>query len=81
MTRSPLNRLARVGLLACLAALVAAPVAAQELNLYTTREPGLIQPLLDAFTEQSGVTVNSLFVRGGLAERVGPRAHGRRPTC
>ena len=71
MTRSPLNRLARVGLLACLAALVAAPVAAQELNLYTTREPGLIQPLLDAFTEQSGVTVNSLFVRGGLAERVG----------
>ncbi len=71
MTRSPLNRLARVGLLACLAALVAAPVAAQDLNLYTTREPGLIQPLLDAFTEQSGVTVNSLFVRGGLAERVG----------
>ena len=71
MTRSSLNRLARVGLLACLAALVAAPVAAQELNLYTTREPGLIQPLLDAFTEQSGVTVNSLFVRGGLAERVG----------
>ena len=71
MTRSPLNRLARVGLLACLAALVTAPVAAQELNLYTTREPGLIQPLLDAFTEQSGVTVNSLFVRGGLAERVG----------
>jgi iron(III) transport system substrate-binding protein len=60
-----------VGLLACLAALVAGPVAAQELNLYTTREPGLIQPLLDAFTEQSGVTVNSLFVRGGLAERVG----------
>ena len=71
MTRSPLNRLTRVGLLACLAALVAGPVAAQELNLYTTREPGLIQPLLDAFTEQSGVTVNSLFVRGGLAERVG----------
>ena len=71
MTRSSLDRLARVGLLACLAALVAAPVAAQELNLYTTREPGLIQPLLDAFTEQSGVTVNSLFVRDGLAERVG----------
>ncbi len=71
ITRSPLNRLTRVGLLACLAALVAGPVAAQELNLYTTREPGLIQPLLDAFTEQSGVTVNSLFVRGGLAERVG----------
>ena len=70
MTHSPLNRLARMSLLACLTALAAAPVAAQELNLYTTREPGLIQPLLDAFTEQSGVTVNSIFVRDGLAERV-----------
>ena len=26
---------------------MAAPVAAQEVNLYTTREPGLIKPLLD----------------------------------
>lgn len=70
MTRSPLNRLARVSLLACLITLAAAPAAAQEVNLYTTREPGLIQPLLEAFTEQSGVTVNSIFVRDGLAERV-----------
>src|SRR5688572_6582670 len=48
------------------------PVAAlaQEVNLYTTREPGLIQPLLDAFTKSSGIKVNSIFVRDGLAERV-----------
>jgi len=43
---------------------------AAELNIYTTREPGLIQPLLDAFTVSSGVKVNTVFLRDGLAERV-----------
>jgi len=51
---------------------VAAPVAAgaQEVHLYTTREPGLIQPLLDAFTKESGIQVKSIFIKDGLAERV-----------
>ena len=44
--------------------------AGQEVNLYTTREPGLIRPLLEAFSKQSGIKVNSIFVRDGLAERV-----------
>jgi iron(III) transport system substrate-binding protein len=44
--------------------------AGQEVNLYTTREPGLIQPLLEAFSKQSGIKVSSIFVRDGLAERV-----------
>jgi len=58
-------------------ALLATGVAsAQEVNLYTTREPGLIQPLLDAFTEETGIEVNSIFVRDGLAERVA--AEGQR---
>jgi len=54
------------------AALFAAALSAQaqEVNLYTTREPGLIQPLLDAFTAETGIKVNSIFVRDGLAERV-----------
>ena len=50
--------------------------AAEEVNLYTTREPGLIQPLLDAFSKESGVRVNTVFVRDGLLERV--RAEGAR---
>lgn len=59
------------------AALIGAHAAgAAEVNLYTTREPGLIQPLLDAFTAQSGVKVNTVFVKDGLAERVA--AEGRR---
>ncbi len=52
-----------------LAALIG-PASAAEVNLYTTREPGLIRPLLDAYTAKSGVTVNTVFVEKGLAERV-----------
>lgn len=43
---------------------------AQELNLYTSREPGLIDPLLKAFTDSTGITVNTIFLKDGLAERV-----------
>lgn len=52
--------------------LVAAPAAAdaQTVNLYTTREPGLMKPLMDAFTKATGIAVNSIFVKDGLAERV-----------
>ncbi len=44
--------------------------AAGEVSLYTTREPKLIQPLLDAFTKDSGIKVNTVFVKDGLLERV-----------
>lgn len=57
---------------------LALPTAArgQEVNLYTTREPGLIEPLVEAFAESTGIRVNSVFVRDGLAERV--QAEGAR---
>ncbi len=57
-----------LALLAALAA--AAPVFADEVNLYTTREPGLVKPLLEAFTERTGIEVNTIFMKDGLAERV-----------
>ena len=53
-----------------------APRAAAEVNLYTTREPGLIQPLLDAFQKESGIKVNTVFLKDGLLERLG--AEGER---
>ena len=58
----------RSSLLATLS--VSQAAAAQEVNLYTTREPGLIQPLMDSFTKSTGIKVNSIFVKDGLAERV-----------
>ena len=53
-------------------ALAACPLAAsaQEVNLYTTRETGLIQPLLDAFTKSTSIKVNAIFIKDGLIERV-----------
>lgn len=43
---------------------------AQELNLYTSREPGLVEPLLQAFTESTGIKVNTVFLKDGLVERL-----------
>jgi iron(III) transport system substrate-binding protein len=43
---------------------------AQEVNLYTHREPGLIKPLIDRFTDETGVKVNVIFAKSGLAERI-----------
>ena len=55
-------------------ALAACPLAAtaQEVNIYTTRERHLIQPLLDTFTKETGIKTNAIFVESGLK----PRARG-----
>jgi hypothetical protein len=54
------------------ASMLAAPTlaAAAEINVYTTREPALIAPLLEAYTKSSGTKVNTVFMKDGLAERV-----------
>ncbi|MFN8994594.1 MAG: iron ABC transporter substrate-binding protein, partial [Pseudomonadota bacterium] len=55
------------------AALVAtglSPALAAEVNVYTYREPGLIKPLFDAFTADTGITVNVIFASNGLEERI-----------
>lgn len=58
----------------CIAA-IAAPALA-DVNIYTTRQPELIQPVMDAFTEQTGIAVNMAFVDGGIVERL--QAEGSR---
>jgi iron(III) transport system substrate-binding protein len=78
MRSSPVPHRALTRLLAALLLCCALPAAtlAAEVNLYTTREPGLIEPLLAKFTTATGIKVNTVFVRDGLAERVA--AEGRR---
>ncbi|MBX9908021.1 MAG: extracellular solute-binding protein [Beijerinckiaceae bacterium] len=56
--------------LAVASCLFAAPALAQSVNLYTTREPGLLNPVLEAFTKDTGVKVNAVFLKDGLQERV-----------
>jgi iron(III) transport system substrate-binding protein len=61
----------RVFRLATIAVLLSAAAAsAEEVNLYTTREPGLVKPLIDAFSAETGITVNTVFIKDGLPERV-----------
>ena len=53
-----------------LAASGPAALAADEVNIYSYREPGLIQPLMDAFTKKTGIKANVVFAKDGLIERM-----------
>jgi len=51
----------------------AVPSAAQadgSVNIYSYRQPDLIQPLLDAFEEKTGIEAKSLFIDKGLEDRI-----------
>ena len=48
----------------------AAAAAADEVNVYTYRESKLIQPLLDAFTKDTGIKVNVISASSGLEQRI-----------
>lgn len=68
-------RIARLGaaIAACSlpVALAATPALAQgEVNIYSYREPGLIDPLLKAFTAKTGIKTNVVFASAGLNERL-----------
>ncbi|MDP7152394.1 MAG: extracellular solute-binding protein, partial [Paracoccaceae bacterium] len=63
-------------MIAAAATLAAAPLAAQEVNVYSYRQPELIAPLTDAFTEATGIEVNVAYLEKGMIERL--QAEGRR---
>lgn len=48
----------------------ALPALAEEVNIYSHRQPELIQPLIDAFTAETGITVNVAFIDKGMVERL-----------
>ena len=60
----------RISTLALALISVAAPALAEEVNIYSHRQPELIQPLMDAFTAETGIAVNVAFVDKGMAERL-----------
>ncbi len=60
----------RLSLAALALTSVALPAMAQEINVYSHRQPELIQPLVDAFTAETGIKVNVAFVDKGMAERL-----------
>ncbi|KPP85682.1 MAG: iron(III) transport system substrate-binding protein [Rhodobacteraceae bacterium HLUCCO07] len=56
--------------IALVAAITATPAVAQEVNIYSYRQPELIQPLTDAFTEETGIKVNVAYLDKGMVERL-----------
>ncbi|MCP5152494.1 MAG: Fe(3+) ABC transporter substrate-binding protein [Ectothiorhodospiraceae bacterium] len=71
MSQSPVRRLAGALLLGVLAV----PVSAAEVNVYSYRQPHLIQPILDEFSKETGIEVNVVHAKEGLVERL--RHEGR----
>lgn len=51
------------------------PAEAGEVNIYSYRQPYLINPLLKTFTKETGIKVNVIFAEKGLIERI--QAEGR----
>lgn len=44
--------------------------AADEVNVYSYRQPSLVQPLFAGFTKETGIKVNVIFAKKGLIERM-----------
>ena len=47
-----------------------AALAQGEVNIYSYREPQLIDPLLKAFTDKTGIKANVVYAAAGLNERL-----------
>lgn len=44
--------------------------AGDEVNVYSYRQPFLVKPLFELFTKESGIKVNVVFAKKGMAERL-----------
>jgi iron(III) transport system substrate-binding protein len=57
--------------LSAIVASFAAPVmAAEEVNVYSYRQPFLVEPMFNEFTKETGIKVNVKFAKKGLAEKL-----------
>ncbi len=49
---------------------ITSALADGSVNIYSYRQPGLIKPLLDEFTKNTGIKTKIIFAKKGLAERI-----------
>ncbi|WP_394170665.1 Fe(3+) ABC transporter substrate-binding protein [Saccharospirillum alexandrii] len=52
------------------ASLTVTAAQAEEVNIYSYRQAFLIEPLLNAFTQQTGIETNVIYASSGLNERI-----------
>jgi iron(III) transport system substrate-binding protein len=63
-------KLSGVALVGVMAAAGQAFADGGEVNVYTYREPALIEPIFAEFTKESGVKVNVIFAKDGLEQKI-----------
>ncbi|MCG8510301.1 MAG: extracellular solute-binding protein, partial [Rhodospirillales bacterium] len=63
------------GALALFTTTVVSGAMASEVNLYSYRQPFLIAPMLDRFTQDTGIKVNIVYAKRGVLERL--KAEGK----
>lgn len=68
--RAASSRLALAALAAGIAYVPFAAQADEVVNIYSYRQPALIQPTLDAFTAETGIKTEILFLDKGLEDRI-----------
>ena len=64
------RRLSAVAITLYITLSTTAAIAAQEVNVYSYRQPFLIEPMFEQFTRQTGIDVNVVFAKKGLVERL-----------
>ncbi len=67
------SRRVRIGLaLGVVAGVMSSPAISRagEVNVYSYRQPYLVEPLFKAFTAKTGIKVNTIFAKKGLIERM-----------
>lgn len=57
-----------------------ATASENEVNLYSSRQPFLIDPILKAFTEETGIKVNGVYLKKGMLERLKAEGLNSPPT-
>ncbi|MFA0414265.1 Fe(3+) ABC transporter substrate-binding protein [Vibrio renipiscarius] len=64
-----MKKLLTLSALAC-ATIAPAAMAADEVNVYSYRQPFLVEPMFNEFTKETGIKVNVKFAKKGLAEKL-----------
>ncbi|MGR5167898.1 Fe(3+) ABC transporter substrate-binding protein [Vibrio astriarenae] len=64
-----MKKLLTLSALAC-ASIAPSVMAAGEVNVYSYRQPFLVEPMFNEFTKETGIKVNVMFAKQGIAEKL-----------
>ncbi|KJY83649.1 iron ABC transporter substrate-binding protein [Vibrio galatheae] len=65
-----MKKLLTLSALVCATVAPAAAIAAEEVNVYSYRQPFLVEPMFNEFTKETGIKVNVKFAKQGIAEQL-----------